>query len=415
MNSEDLRFLASRADGISGRAESRLAEVHARIVTARRRRALGAVTGTSAAVVALVVGVVSLTGPTGQKKDDGPVPPLTSETASPTVRKIVYSDDLTSIPHKGDTPLGRVGTIHVGDREVRIDQVLKTVQGWALGVTDAGAVYAKDDHTVWLTDGGEPQKVADQACVDTTQTSGLVTGNVGPLAAWFDCSSASRGVDLVVFDTVAGREVLRHPIPECRGRDPRWPASRCDFRGMVGEHVYVRVLLDDDTGVERELVVDVAADEVVPTRRATFAEDVADHPRGLVMGDDLRTGVRSTGPGQVFRVVGQRLVPELDQDTAQASESTPARATYDTGTGREVRLQLPDGYHARRNDPTDDAPFFFLSGWLDDGTVTLVRGNTGTHLGDILVCHLADGRCQVAVRAPRGDATRIMAGVHLPG
>lgn len=411
MNGEDLRFLASRADGVAGRSESRLAEVHARIATARRRRALEAVAGTSVAVVALVVGVASLTGPTGQKKDDGPVPPLSSQTPAKVVRKIVYTDDTASIPHKGDTPLGRVTSIRVGDREVRIDQVVRTVSSWALRVTDGGAVYAKDDGTVWLTDGGEARRIADQACVDTTQTDGLAAGNDGPWAVWFDCSAASRGADLVVFDTVSGREVARHTVPECRGRSRAWPAVKCSFGDVIGEHVYFSVLVDPDQDRYRDLVLDVPSDAVVRATPAALAQDIDSHPRGLVVGDDRESGVRSTGLRQVFRVVGPRLVPVVESDLTSFIPS----AAFDTGTGDRLRLRLPSGYRGVRVDPNDDPPFFVLFEWLDDNTVALVGGNTRTHFGDILVCHLSDGGCQVAVKAPRGDATRIVAHLWPPG
>jgi hypothetical protein len=410
MNVDDLKYLANRAETVRGRADHRLADVHARITSARRRRAAEAVAGTSAAVLALVVGVVLVTGPTGPKKGDEPIPPVSSETPAKTIRKIVYSDDLTSVPHKARTALSRVGTIHVGDAEVRIDQVLHTVQGWALKVTDAGAVYAKDDHSVWLTDGGGPRRIADQACVDTTQYIGLATGTAGPWAVWFDCSPASRGADLVVFDTVSGREVARHSISSCRGREPAWPAIKCGPRAVVGEHVYYSVLVDSARDVHHEFVLDVASDQVVAATPTTFAQDIGSHPRGLVIGDSWQTGYRVTGIGQHFRVVGSRLVPELDVD----SEQFLAKATFDTGTGGAVRLRLPSGYHVVRRDPTD-LPFFVLFEWLDDDTVALARGNTSTHAGDILVCHLSGGRCEIAVEAPHGDATRIVVNWHLPG
>jgi hypothetical protein len=411
MSDEDLRFLADRADSVRGRPDSRLAEVHARIRTTRRRRAAEAVAGTSAAVVALVVGVALLTGPTGQKKDDGPLPPADSKTPTKTVRKIVYSDEQVSIPHRARTPLGRVVTIQVGDHEVRIDQVVRTVSGWALRVTDGGAVYAKDDHSIWLTDGGEPRRIAEQACVDTTQYSGIAAGNAGPWAVWFDCSPTSRGADLVVFDTVAGHEVARHTIPACRGREPVWPAYKCDLQAVVGEHVYYSVLVDSARDVHHDFVLDVAGDEVVAASSRTLAQDIDSHPRGMVIGDDLQTGVRTTGVAQVFRVVGPRLVPVRNSDLSEFRGA----AAFDTGTGDAVRLRLPGGYRAVRSDPTDDPPFFILFEWLDDDTVALVRGNTSTHFGDILVCHLSGGRCEVGVEAPRGDATRIVAHLWPPG
>lgn len=411
MNGDDLRFLVHRADGVHGRADSRLAEVHAQIRSARRRRAAEAVGSTSAAVLALVIGVALLTGPTEHEKGDGPLPPANTGTPAKAVRKIVYTDEQVNIAHEAPTPLFRVVSLQVGDREARIDQVVRTVSSWALRVTDAGAVYAKDDGTVWLTDGGEPRRIADQACVDTTHADGLAAGNAGPWAVWFDCSATSQGSDLVVFDTVSGREVARHPVPDCRGRDPRWPAVKCEPREVVGEHVYFGVADDRVKDGTRDFVLDVGSDEVTATTRGTLARDIDAHPRGLVIGPDRHSGVRTNGLQQVFRVVGSRLVPASVSDLSEFD--TPSG--FDTGTGVEVRLRLPDGYHARRNDPTDDPPFFVLFEWLDDDTVALARGNTSTHFGDILVCHLSDGGCQVTAPAPRGDATRIVAHLWPPG
>jgi hypothetical protein len=131
----------------------------------------------------------------------------------------------------------------------------------------------------------------------------------------------------------------------------------------------------------------------------------------LVIGDDRRTGLRTTGIGQDFRVVGSRLVPVLDVD----GESSLARTTFITTSSDAVQLRLPSGYRAARSDSADDPPYFTLFEWVDDDTVALARGNTRTHYGDILVCHLPEGRCDVAVEAPQGDAIRLVVGGHLPG
>ena len=56
MNTEPLTRLAERADGVAGRADTRLAEVHARIETTRRRRTAGAALGTGLLVLAVLAG-----------------------------------------------------------------------------------------------------------------------------------------------------------------------------------------------------------------------------------------------------------------------------------------------------------------------------------------------------------------------
>lgn len=209
MRIEDLKQLAGRAETVVGRADQRLDEVHARIRSVHRRRRAEAVAGACAAVAALIIGIAVATGSTGEDRDHGPIPPATdtppTRTATPT-RPIVYSDDILN----GGTI--RIGTLHVGDREVRIDQALNTVRGWPLGVTDAGVVYAKPGGSVWFTDGGRPRQIAAQTCAGTNpvNSAGLTTASIGTWAAWFDCAPGDGGA-LVVFDTSTGREVARRP------------------------------------------------------------------------------------------------------------------------------------------------------------------------------------------------------------
>lgn len=76
MNTESLRRLAERAEGVEGRPADRLAEVHGRIRRARRRRtAIGV--STAAVAVALVVAGVSLSGATERTRE--PVGPSTPQ------------------------------------------------------------------------------------------------------------------------------------------------------------------------------------------------------------------------------------------------------------------------------------------------------------------------------------------------
>src|SRR5262245_61072985 len=135
-----------------------------------RRRRLTVALGSAAAVViviALALGGTALIGslpedpaPGGhndQHKTDGN---STGETTHS--RPLVYSDD---IDYGGDVI--RVGTIHVGNRKVDINQNLHTIRGWPLHVTDAGVVYAEDDGSVWFTDGHEPRRIAEHHCGGT--------------------------------------------------------------------------------------------------------------------------------------------------------------------------------------------------------------------------------------------------------
>lgn len=409
MNREDLKFLADRAETVRGRADERLAEVHARIRSARRRRAAAAAAGTSAAVVALVLGITFLTDSTGMNKQNGPVSPANSDTPTlNSTRKIVYSDDLTFPVHDAPTALLHVGTIHLGDREVDIDQTLHTVQTWALQVTDAGAVYAQDDHSVWFTDGGSPRRIAEQACVDTSRDDGLATGNAGPLAAWFDCTPGSRG-DLVVFDTSAGREVARQAIPSCRATRAGLH-SGCGPDDVIGEHVYFTSQASSSKRlIDHQFRLDVTSDQVIPVNPQMYADDLRTHSRALVIGDSWQTGNLTDGEYLTFSVAGSRLVPLVDVD----SERVPSRA-FDAATGQPVRLRLPGGYHPDPEAGGMGFNSFFLIQWLDADTIALSQGIYNS-VGDLITCHLSDGRCRLAVKAEPPDKQRIVAGGSLPG
>jgi hypothetical protein len=426
MNGEDLKYLAKRAEVVRGRPDQRLAEVHARIRSARRRRAVEAVAGTSAVVLALVVGIAALTGPTDS--DNRPLPadsnsPTPNQALNPT-RKLVYSDDLRVRALKtgaGDgVPDILVGALQVGDRKVEIDQKVEmTHGGWTMVVTDAGAVYAKVDHTVWFTDGGRPRQIAQQACADTSgDWRGLATGNAGTLVAWFDCSPASRG-DLVVYDTGLRHEVARQNVRACRtpGPGPYEGPYECVPDAVIGEHVYFGHINGAGRLVKHQFRLDVTSGQVSPAGPAMYADDLRTHPRAFVIGDSWRAGTPMDDTGSfVFRVVGSRLVPVTFDHAADKYVSTLA---FDTVTRQPVRFRLPSGYHP------DPAAGFHQPGeslegndrftpfeWLDDDTVALAQGDS---VGDIITCHLSDGRCDLAVKEPPHNRHRIAPGMGLPG
>jgi hypothetical protein len=273
-------------------------------------------------------------------------------------------------------------------------------------VTDAGAVYAQDDQSVWFTDGGRPRKIASQTCAISAgdySSLGLATGNAGPLVAWFDCAPASRG-DLVVYDTSAGREVARHPVHACEAvvEPPSLPSSRsaCMPDALVGQHVYFGHFDDQEQLVEHQFRFDVTSGRVERAGQRMYLDDLRAQPRTLVIGDTRQTGTpteaRGSGDGVSFRPAGTRLV--LDDDTQTR--------VFDNATGQPVRFRFPSGYHPP---PSDVPTSFTIFEWLDDDTVALAQDGFSV-VGDILVCHLSDGRCRLAVR----DAG-IVPGLWLPG
>jgi len=416
MKLEDLRQLADRAETVVGRADQRLDEVHARIRSTQRRRRAEAVVGACAAVAALIIGIAVATGSTGQDRDHGPTPPATETPPTPTAtttRPIVYSDDISDGP-TGVNSMLYIGTLHVGDREVRIDQKLNTVRGWPLEVTDAGVVYAKSNGSMWFTDGGSPRQIAAQTCAGTNPVnySGLVTGSTGSWAAWFDCAPGHGG-DLVVFDTGTGREVARRPIPSCRPTTNQ----ECWLDGMIGQHVYYTRSYNpghDRPGRFRAYTFDVATGRIVAASAQQYPDDGRNDARALVVGDSWRTGTPMTSVD--FDVVGSRLIPT---DPQPGPEPRRTRA-FNIATGQPVRLRLPAGYHPGPpplfvGDDQGGVRRFTLFEWLDDDTVALAQLGDNNLTGDIIRCRLSDGACQFVAKAPPPDQFRLVASGVPPG
>ncbi len=96
MSTEDLRALAERAETVTGREGVRLAEVHSRIRTARRRRGVAAAAGSAVVALALVAGGLLLAET--KERADAPVVSPTPTASSPTESAEVPAGQVTVVP-----------------------------------------------------------------------------------------------------------------------------------------------------------------------------------------------------------------------------------------------------------------------------------------------------------------------------
>lgn len=358
--------------------------------------AMAAVVAISLAVSALAPGQRS-EGPSGDPASPTSSEPTTAVTDSS--RALVYSDGELG---------GSVG-IHLGA------DVVATVHGFAhLDVTDAGVVWTDSHQGVWFSDGGRPARIGDDYCGPSGNFS---TGTVqaaptGSLVAWLDCSNPDEP-EVVVVDTSDRIEVLRRSIPSC-GPTPPDPEVRCGLVAIVGGHVYVartieRLAVGGEFRDDELLQVDVTTGHVVPSTSSALDQDVRSEPRGLVLGDSWREGNAVAGSlvryrGTLAPITFQALGGELAPLVPVPPEGRDTRkSAFDTATGKRLDLRLPSGYRA------DSNTLFFVTQWLDDDTLVLDAG------GDLLTCGLADGRCTVAVPAPRGGEHRVAPTLPLPG
>jgi hypothetical protein len=181
--------------------------------------------------------------------------------------------------------------------------------------------------------------------------------------------------------------------------------AHCLLDGVVGDHVYFTRHFYPHGGpvVDRRLDYDVTTGRV--TAAVSYEDEIRRHPRGLVTGDSWATGIATNGIGQGFVVVGSRLVPSGNPFDGALP---PHPTVFDTATRSVVRLRLPAGYRG-----TDS---FRVIEWLDDDTVALM-GPDGwgdePGYGDILRCHLAEHRCDLAARGH--GPVRVAPNGGLPG
>jgi hypothetical protein len=392
--------LARRADGL----ETVPLDVDALIARGEqrlRRRRLAAVAAAAVAVVVIVAGGVLLDS--GARQANAPIdqpnkhdkvpdgPPASSP------RKIVYAD---GIP-------GR--TMHFGSR------VVQTGSGFEhIDMTDDGFVYTSGGYggsrRLWFSDGGTPRLIATRVCRDAHGSGTAVrTANAGSLVAWFECAESPQ--TLVVLDTSTGGEVVRQQLTACVGKD----YEGCTLDAVIGEHVYFTSLSYRHGGtgraVSRKLMFDVSTRLTSTPTARSYPEDVTTHSRGLVIGDSWSTGTATGGIDQNFAVVGSTLVPQVRDSNGELATT----ASFEAATRREVRLDMPAGYHR--------ADGFTLFEWLDDDTVALVAlGDggwpSGRGYGDILTCRLSTGHCELTVRGQDGrqdNQARVVPHLGLPG
>ena len=160
--------------------------------------------------------------------------------------------------------------------------------------------------------------------------------------------------------------------------------------------------------------LDVSTGRLERVTAHELAADLAGSPRGLIVGGSPQTGVVSDGYGVVFTVRGARLIPMIEKllpagrpRSEQDPVSSPTKA-FDTRTRKQVRFRVPDGYRG--------AEEFTAFEWLDDDRLALMNAaNTWRQAtGEILVCRISTGRCELAVgeKESGGDTPRIAP--HLP-
>ena len=392
MNGEDLKFLANRAETVRGRPDERLTEVHARIRSAApsargRSRRRHVDSGRRAGPRHHIPH-----RPDGNDKNNGPLPPANSDTpTSSTTRKIVYSDDLEFPSMTATFPLLRVGTIHVGDREVEIDQTLHTVRAWpCLSPTPA-----------WST------RRTTTACGSPTAATRVGSRSRHawrPLSLARDRERRSVGRLVRLHARIAGRPGrLRHqcwprgrPAPDSfmSATDDAVAVVRCRPTRSSASTCTSPPSSTSKGPIDHQFRLDVTSDQVIPASPRMYAQDVSSHPRALVVGDPGKPAPprMGYGPSPSWARGWSRV--------AMNAESVLDRV-FDTATGQPYGSTSPA---ATTPIPDHRRPATKNSPSSSGSTTTPWRSSRrGQHRGDLLTCHLSDGRCDLAVKAAPPD------------
>jgi hypothetical protein len=139
---------------------------------------------------------------------------------------------------------------------------------------------------------------------------------------------------------------------------------------------------------EPTTVYDAATDVVRRASMPSYLDDLAAGPRGVLVGETRTTATPTSGIGLSLAPVDGRLVPLGDHGEDPANEV--ATRAFDTGSGTELDLRLPDGY--------DSSQLLNVFEWLDDDRLALLAdGVHGTDQGQILVCRISEQQCRLVV------------------
>ena len=372
-----------------------------------RRRRFVAVAGSVLAVV-LAVGVPAVVWDLGDEprsveKPKPPEPPRKVE--APGTRPIAY---------------GQGQTLHLGNRE--IDTGLDFL---SVAVTDDGAALTTIDGGIWFADGRTVERIGSTIAPRVRPRS--FTAVAGPPGAWVITDSAGsllawleyRGQrpdrpELVVYDS-ARRVVLdRRPIEVGDG-------GSATVLAVAGRAVFLRVQEPDprppDSDSAHRYDVDTAVLE--PVDVAELAAARRGVGRALVVGPSAEAGgVLHTegvhvdaGTDSVGRLThsGTNSVGRLTVKDGALDE------LFDPHTGEQVKLRVPPGY--------ENSQMWFLQ-WLDNTRFTLISGIPGRYgnwpggpapVGDLLVCRITEGRCDVRLDSSTWTTTPPLLPGHMGG
>lgn len=375
MNVDLQQVLSQRADSARTPAVDPRAVVEQGERLVRRRRTLAV--AAAAVVVALTLGTTALLGDPGNER---PVPsgPVEVPQWTPGTRPLGY---------------GQGQTLHLAD------QVIDTgIDLLSLDLTDEGAALTTLDGGIWFTDGATVERIGTTLGVGRLSQGGVswrvarprdwvVSGSAGSLLAWMEFPQQREDrPELVVYDSGTG-DVLARRSFEVGARNSATVIDVVDRAVFVAE--------DDRGSFDPAMVLRYDVDTGV-LERVDEAE-VEDARREAAPA--LLVGSATDGP----------LLHSPDQMSGHTVETLRVREAgldrlVDPRTGDPVEITVPDRY--------DEGGIAWFTQWLDDDHFALAPD---AGLGELLLCRISVGRCDVVVEDLTWDSTALTPGDGLRG
>jgi hypothetical protein len=376
----DLRdVMATRADSVEPPVLDPLSVVVDGERLVRRRRALG--TAVASLVLTLTIGTtVLLAGQDGDRlaPSQDPVP---APGWAPGTRPLAY---------------GQGQTLHLGDRD--IDTGLDFL---SLDLTDFGAALTTVDGGVWFSDGTTVDRVGTTVSGLEVKADGftwavdrprnwVVNDSAGALLGWLEYpAQRTDRPELVVYDTDGGDVLSREPIEVADG-------NTATVLAIAGRAVF---LAENELGpsmttatyrydVDSGALDRVGVDELDAARRGV--------PRALVVG--------SSAEGSLLHSPEQFIVGGNTVETLLVRDSR-LDALVDPHSGDPVEIAVPEAREAQH---------LWFTQWLDDDRFAVVS-NPGVDTGDLFVCRISAGRCDVVVDSSTWVSAPLMPGNGLTG
>jgi hypothetical protein len=370
------RMLTERADSVEVPVlDPRDVLAHGkRLAQSRHRLASGGV----AAALALTLGTAALL----VDRDGTPPPP---------------TDQPVPVPEwtPGTRPLtyGQGQTLHLGER--KIDTGLDFL---SIDPTDDGAALTTSDGGIWFADGTTVERIGTtlgERRIDKDSSSFLAgdphewvaSADAGSTLAWMEFPS--QRVDrpeLVVYDSGTRNVLARRPV-EVSDRNSATVLDLVDDAVFVAEADHGSF---DPTPIFRYDLDTGTLDLVVEADVEAARRDVT---RALVVG--------SATYGELLHT------PDRTNDTRSvqtlAVDDSKLDGLRDPHTGNAVEIMVPERY---------DGDTLWFTQWLDDDRFALF---TGVGIGDLLVCRISAGRCEVVVEGFSGKAAALTPGDGLLG